>query len=202
MGDRVDGRSKDIERRSEEDPMTRVSEIMTSDVCVVNPEMTLRTALETLRARGVAGAPVVRGANVVGVVSAADLLEFEATMAPVPGFRPEQGEWDEPLEEDEAWAEGASPPLYFVELWRDSEADVVERMSDVAGPEWDFLADHTVAEAMTRALYSVEPEDDARAAARTMTDAGVHRVLVLEGGQLAGILSASDVVRAVAQGDL
>jgi CBS domain-containing protein len=55
---------------------------------------------------------------------------------------------------------------------------------------------------MTRALFSVGPEDDARTAARTMSDAGVHRVLVLEDGHLAGILSASDIVRAVAQGDL
>jgi CBS domain-containing protein len=194
--------ARDGVNRSEEDPMTRVNEIMTSDVCVVNPEMTLRTALETLRARGVAGAPVVRGENVIGVVSAADLLEFEATTAPVPSYRGEQGDWEEPLEEDEAWAEGASPPLYFVELWRDSEADVVERMSDVEGPEWDSLADHTVAEAMTTALFSVEPEDDARAAARMMTDAGVHRLLVLRDGRLAGILSASDIVRAVAQGEL
>jgi CBS domain-containing protein len=182
--------------------MTRVSDIMTSDVSVVNPEMTLRTALETLRARGVAGAPVVRGDEVVGVVSAADLLEFEATTAPVPSFRSDQGEWEEPLQEDEAWAEGASPALYFVELWRDSEADVVERMSDVEGPEWDFLSDYTVAEAMTTGLYSVKPGDDVRAAARAMTDAGVHRLLVLEEGRLAGILSASDIVRAVAQDQL
>src|SRR5688572_15534950 len=73
-GGRVDGRPEGNRGRSEEDPVTRVSEIMTSDVCVVNPEMTLRTALETLRARGVAGAPVMRGDTVIGVVSAADLL--------------------------------------------------------------------------------------------------------------------------------
>ncbi len=182
--------------------MKRVSEIMTSDVCVVQPEMTLRSALETLRERGVAGAPVVRGSEVVGVVSASDLLDFQATTSPIPSFRAEQGEWDEPVEEDEAWAEGASPPLYFVELWRDSEADVVERMSDVEGPEWDYLADHTVAEAMSHQLLSVEPAEEARAAARTMTDEGVHRLLVLEGGRLAGILSASDIVRAVALGEL
>jgi CBS domain-containing protein len=182
--------------------MTRVNEIMTSDVCVVHPEMTLRSALETLRGRGVAGAPVVRGDEVVGVVSAADLLEFEATTSPLPSFRRGQDDWDEPIDEEEAWGEGASPPLYFLELWRDSEADVVERMSDVEGPEWDFLADHTVGEAMTRKLLSVEPDDDVRAAARAMTDAKVHRVLVLEGGRLAGILSASDIVGAVARGDV
>jgi CBS domain-containing protein len=180
--------------------MIRVSEIMTSDVCVVSPEMTLRSALETLRSREVGGAPVVRGEEVVGVVSAADLLEFEATNPPIPSFRAGQGDWDEPVDEEEAWAEGASPPLYFVDLWRDSEADVVERMSDVDGPEWDFLADHSVGEAMNRALLSIRPTDDVRVAAQRMAKAGVHRLLVLEDGRLAGILSASDIVRAVADG--
>jgi CBS domain-containing protein len=182
--------------------MARVSDIMTADVCVVSPEMTLRSALETLRSREVQGAPVVQGSEVVGVVSAADLLEFEATTSPIPSFRRAQGEWDEPVEEEETWAEGAAPPLYFVELWRDSEADVVERMSDVEGPEWDFLADHTVGEAMSRGLLSVQPGDDVRVAARRMSDAGVHRVLVLDRGRLAGILSASDIVRAVADGNV
>jgi CBS domain-containing protein len=32
-----------------------------------------------------------------------------------------------------------------------------------------------------------------------MTDASAHRVLVLDEGQLVGILSASDIVRAVAE---
>jgi hypothetical protein len=135
---------------------------------------------------------------VVGVISAADILEFEATTAPVPSFRAGQEPWDESFEE-EAWAEGASPPLYFLELWRESSPDTVERMSEVEGPEWDFLADHTVAEAMTRALLSVGPNDDVRVAARKMTIARAHRVLVLDEGQLVGILSASDIVRAVAE---
>jgi hypothetical protein len=144
-------RSRDARRIK----MARVSDIMTADVCVVSPEMTLRAALETLRSREVEGAPVVQGGEVVGVVSAADLLEFEATTPPIPSFRRAQGEWDETVEEEETWAEGATPPLYFVELWRDSETDVFERMSDVEGPEWDFLADHTVGEAMSRGLLSV-----------------------------------------------
>lgn len=182
--------------------MTRVSDIMTSDVCVVHPDMTLRSALESLRACGVAGAPVVRGSDVVGVVTASDLLEFEATTAPIPSFRREQGEWDEPIEEEEAWEEGASPPLYFVDLWQDSQADVAERMADVEGPEWDFLADHTVDEAMSRKLLGVEPSDDVRAAARAMAEGHVHRLLVLDDGRLAGIVSASDIVRAVAEGAL
>ena len=179
--------------------MTKVRKIMTADVAVVAPEMTLRDALELLWERKVAGAPVVRGSEVVGVVSTADLLEFEATTPALPSFRESQADWGE-WAEAEAWQEGASPPLYFVDLWREAATDTVERMAEVEGPEWDFLADHTVGEAMSRKLFGVGPDDDVRVAARHMADADVHRVLVLEGGRMVGIVSASDIVRAVAEG--
>lgn len=181
--------------------MTRVREIMTPDVAVLSPEMTLRDALEILWERRVAGAPVVRGSEVVGVVSTADLLEFEATTPAIPSFRESQADWGE-WAEAEAWQEGASPPLYFVDLWREAATDTVERIAEVEGPEWDFLADHTVGEAMSRRLLSIRPDDDVRVAARRMSDADVHRLLVLEGGRLVGILSASDIVRAVARGSV
>ena len=178
--------------------MNRVRQIMTPDVAVLTPEMTLRDALELLWERKVAGAPVVQGSEVVGVVSTADLLEFEATTPAIPSFRESQADWGDWVDAD-AWQEGASPPLYFVDLWRDASTDTVERMAEVEGPEWDFLADHTVGEAMSRRLLSVSPDDDIRVAARRMSEADVHRVLVLEHGRMVGILSASDIVRAVAE---
>lgn len=179
--------------------MTQVREIMSSEVAVVSPDMTLREALEVLEERGVAGAPVVRGTNVVGVLSATDLIDIEATSPPVPSFRDEQSDWGEAAEETE-WEEGESPPIFFVELWRESEADTAERMAETEGPEWDFLADHTVAEVMSRKLLTIAPEDDVRLAARRMRDADAHRLLVLDGRRLVGVVSASDIVQAVADG--
>jgi len=81
-------------------------------------------------------------------------------------------------------------------------ADAVERITASDGPEWDFLADHVVAEIMSRKVVSVGPGDDVRLAARRMRDAGAHRVLVLEQSNLVGVVSASDIVRAVADGRL
>jgi len=179
--------------------MVRVRELMTSDVSTLAPEMTLREALEVLSGANVGGAPVVLGSRVVGVVTAADLFEIEATTPPIPSFREQQADWAEWTEE-ESWQEGASPPLYFVDLWREAETDTAERMSAVEGPEWDFLADHTVAEVMTRRLLVVDPDEDVRSAARRMSEAGVHRLLVLKERRLVGVLSASDIVRAVADG--
>jgi CBS domain-containing protein len=176
----------------------RVREIMTAEVSTLSPDMTLREALEVLSESNIAGAPVVRGSEVIGVVSAADLLEVEATTPPIPSFREDQPDWAERVEE-ESWQEGASPPLFFVDLWRESETDAAERMSTIEGPEWDFLADHTVAEVMSRQLLGVGPDDDVRLAARRMSEARVHRLLVIDEERLVGVLSASDIVRAVAE---
>ena len=56
--------------------MLRVSDIMTRDVLVATPDMTLREAAELFAAHHISGAPVVSGTHVVGVVSAADILDF------------------------------------------------------------------------------------------------------------------------------
>lgn len=181
--------------------MTLVREVMTSDVSTVTPEMTLREALEILQAEAVGGAPVVRGDHVVGVFSAADLLELQATSPAVPAFRGDQaelGDWGEP----EPWEEGETPPLFFLDLWSDAGTDASERMSETDGPEWDVLADHTVGETMSRKILRTSPDEDLRAAARRMSDAGVHRLLVMRDSRLVGMLSASDLVRAVADGRL
>lgn len=187
----------ETEMITEEEEMKSISEIMTSEVSTVDPGMTLREALEALRGWNVGGAPVVQGSEVVGVLSMTDLLEFEATTSPVPAFRGDQaefGDWGEP----EPWEEGEEPPLYFVDFWTDVEADVGARMESVEGPEWDYLRDHTVAEAMSRKILAVPAAADVRRAARLMADAAVNRLLVVEKGELAGVVSASDIVRAVA----
>jgi CBS domain-containing protein len=181
--------------------MTRVGDVMSSDVVVISPDMTLREALEVLDGHNIAGAPVVRGDDVLGVVSASDLLELEATSPALPRFRETQDDWGEAAEAQE-WEEGESPPLYFVQLWREAETDTAERVAETQGPEWDFLADYTVADVMSRKLLSVGPGDDVRVAASRMSDSDVHRLLVIDGRRLVGIVSASDIVRAVARGEI
>lgn len=179
--------------------MASCREIMVADVMTVHPDMTLREAVEALRAAGVTGAPVVEGDEVVGVVSATDVLEFEATSSGVPTERKEllgvedygaAGTWEEGDEQ---------PSAYFMEMWTDAGADVFERFSETRGPEWDRLEEHFVGEVMSRGIRSVTPDTELREAARYMHEASVHRVLVLEDGELAGILTATDIVRAVAE---
>ncbi|HVZ76884.1 MAG TPA: CBS domain-containing protein, partial [Gemmatimonadaceae bacterium] len=149
----------------------------------------------------VSGAPVMAGERIVGVITTADLLAFQASTPGVPtahAEEPEYGEWIEPTQEEEIEQGNAPGGAFFTDLWEDAGADVTERMEEVAGPEWNVLDEHEVDEVMTRLLWSLPPDAPVTRAADLMRRMGVHRVLVVDGGKLAGIVSASDIARAVA----
>lgn len=179
--------------------MVTLHDIMSVDVRTIGPEATLREAAELLSAEHITGLPVVAADRVVGVISASDLLDFSSDLPGTPTTREEQiewGGWGEP----ESWSEGDEPPAaYFAEYWEDAGADVFERMDEPDGPEWNVLEEHTVSEVMTRALVTLPPETPVREAAEYMLRTGVHRILVMADGALAGMVSTTDVVKAVAQ---
>lgn len=180
--------------------MARLDEIMTKEVVAIPSGSTLRAVVEVLRGANVTGAPVVSGSDVVGIVSATDLLEFEASSPGVPSDQPSQLEWGEAEEEPDEWIEGEEPPAeFFVDLWSDVGAGLRERFDEVGGPEWDVLEEHTVDQVMTHTLYSLTPDTDVREAARYMMDNGIHRLVVVEDSELVGIVTTTDIVRAVAE---
>ena len=180
--------------------MLRVRDIMTADVVAVSPELTLREAMELLVRQHVSGAPVVAGGKVVGVVSATDLMAFAASTPGVPSGWEVQAEWDErdddlaPVDEDEDL-----PAYYFTDLWADAGAEVGGRFESTAGPEWNVLEEHTVAEAMTVGpVFALPPTAPVAEAADRMSRTAVHRLFVMDGGELKGVVSAMDITRTVA----
>lgn len=182
--------------------MATIDEIMSTEVATLDPQLSLREALDVLRGEEVSGAPVVSGAEVVGVISATDILEFEATSPGVPSRRQAQTEWGE-LESPDFWREGEeAPSTYFVDYWADAGASVSARFEESDSPEWDDYENHVVAEIMTRKVVAVSPDAEIRDVARVMVDAAVHRVLVMDGSELHGLVSSMDVVRAVADGSV
>ena len=178
--------------------MLRLRDIMTTDVVTISPELTVRDAMALLASRHLSGAPVLAAGKVVGVISATDLMEFAASLpgVPTPRAQPDEpDDWQVPaleLGEDEV------PEAYFSELWDDAGADVTTRMNDVEGPEWNSLDEHTVAEAMTRSVFSLPPGTAVEFAAYRMRALGVHRVLVMQGDALVGIVTTKDIANAVA----
>jgi CBS domain-containing protein len=182
--------------------MLTLNDIMTTDLVTVSPEMNLHELAEVFASRKISGAPVVAGKELVGVISASDLLDFESTNPGSPRHRPEQSEWGE-LEDAREW-EGDDAPhsYYFTDFWPDAGADVLERIETSEGPEWNHLGDRTVAEAMTPSVWALGSDTSIRDAARLMLDNRIHRVLIVDNGMLVGIVSASDIVRAVADNGL
>jgi len=179
--------------------MVTLKDIMTADPLTVGPEATLREVADLLTANGISGVPVVADSgDVLGVVSASDVLTFTATLPGVPVQRSDLSDWDDlPRTDDEE-----TPADYFADYWSDAGADVVARMNDVASPEWDALDEHSAAEIMSRRLQAMEQSVDVCIAARRMVEARIHRLLVVNGDQLVGVVTTTDFVKAIASGAL
>lgn len=181
--------------------MLRLSDIMTTDVVVTTPEMTLREAAELFATHHISGAPVVNGTKVIGVVSAADILELAATARGASQDIVEPQEslgWARPALEDDSTSEGAPQTTYFTDLWSEANDDVTERVNNPKAADVDILDEHTVEEIMSRPLVALAPHDDVCSAADLMRQKAIHRVLVVDDGELVGIVTTLDIVKAVA----
>lgn len=179
--------------------MVKLHDIMTVQVKALTPNMTLREAAEFLTAEHIGGAPVVSGDRVVGVVSVTDLLDFVSSNPGPPTAAEEGGEWTRADGEEQWSAEDEPAATYFEEFWVDAGAQVDERFRQTMRPEWDVLEEHVVSEVMTQRLCELPPETDVQEAAEYMLRSGVHRILVTKGGRLLGVVSTTDVVKAVAR---
>ncbi len=176
--------------------MLQLKDLMQRDVVAVSPDLTLRELIEVLSEQEVSGAPVVASSKVVGVVSTTDIFDFrEETLdaTPRPGAladNPEGG----PLRR--AGSE------FFSESWDASDVEALDWMRTTRARTWDLLDEYTVSDIMTREVLSQPSKTTVKKAARYMLDAGVHRLLVIDGGELQGIVTTTDIVRAVAEGKL
>ena len=83
-----------------------------------------------------------------------------------------------------------------------SATDVLTAEAESPGVRQDVLEETSVREIMTARPYTVLPDEDVREAARQMLYADVHRLFVVEGDRLLGVISTTDIVRAVATGKL
>ena len=190
--------------------MLRLRDIMTTEIVTLDPNLTIREAMDAFASKRISGAPVVEGGVVVGVVSATDLLQLAASLPGVPTERdlatdvPNDVNGDD-IESEGLPAEDGDDPtaLFFTDLWDDAGATVVERMAVPATAEWNTLEEHTVSEAMTRApVHSLTPETFVTTAADYMRRERIHRVLVMTGKALVGLVTTSDITAAVADGKL
>ena len=178
--------------------MLHLRDIMTTDVATLAPDATLREAVAFLAGRHISGAPVVSNEAVLGVVTTTDVLDFLAA-----GRRDDDGEPDQPEStfERQPWDDESEPPArFFTELWDEVAGTAVADDEATPHHHLDPLAEHTVEEVMTPRVLSLPSTVDVAAAADFMRIADVHRVLVTDQGRLVGIVTTTDITRAVADG--
>jgi len=144
-------------------------DMMRTDTITLSPELPLVEAQRVLVEEGISGAPVVDEAGqVVGVVSASDLLRAVS-------------------EEHDT---GMTQTSYFRDTLPFSVSDGSQDVEDFQ----DRLEKLTMSDAMTKDIVSVPPGASLREVAATLRNHRVHRVLVVEGTRLLGIISSFDFV--------
>ena len=77
-----------------------------------------------------------------------------------------------------------------------------EAESEAEAAGRNLMLETSVREIMTPRPYTVSPDEDVREAARQMLYGEVHRLFVADGDRLVGVISTTDIVRAVATGKL
>jgi len=176
----------------------RIHDIMTVDLITVPAEATLREVAELFSDEHISGAPVLESGKVVGVISATDLLEFDAESRAVPTAA-ERGTSRATRGASRWTEEGDGAVSYFADFWDDAGEDVSERFGEPDGPEWNVLEEHTAGELMTRQMCTLSPNTDLQEASAYMLRYAVHRVLVVDEGRVIGLLSTTDILKAVSQ---
>jgi CBS domain-containing protein len=149
-----------------------VRDLMVGDVLTFTPDQNVQEAVRALVLRSVGGAPVVDDdGRVVGVLSVGDLIVEEARL-------------HFPTIVNLFGVNVALP-------WHDRELD-----ESVAKALGEFVRD-----VMSSPVFSVGPDDTVEDAATLMHDNRVSRLPVVDrDGRLVGLLTRSDILRAVLRG--
>ena len=145
---------------------------MQRDFIAVAPHTPILSVHRLFVDKQIHGAPVLDASGeVVGLISTLDLLR---------AIRRE--------------LEPGRTPATRTYFW-DDEAGLLDH-TEV--PEGDALWRLIVRDAMTKDVVSVDPECPINHAARTMIDQRIHRVLVMTGRQVVGVLTTFDLLFAMA----
>ncbi len=154
------------------------SDLMTTDVLTVKTDMSVSELAGFLSDHEITGAPVEDDdGRVVGVVSVVDVARAESKEA----------------DAHTAW-ESVDADSYIHD-WDRTPADGEIRVRHLRDDEV------TVEDIMNPTVHSVETETRVQEIARKMLNLRLHRLLVVEDGRLVGILSTSDLIGLLIEGD-
>jgi CBS domain-containing protein len=161
----------------------KARDIMQTDVVRFLPSTPIEEAVETMEDLHISGAPVLDEAgNILGVLSAYDIAKPEHVRAGRVEAVHGDFEMSEPVGE-EAVDESRGDEAFFAK-------------SDYS-PE--VFGSDTVGEWMSRDVIAVEPEWTLKEICNVMVKQHIHRVPVVKGRALLGIITTFDIVRCIGE---
>lgn len=159
--------------------MKTAKDVMTAKMITVPPTMDLQELAALLEKKKISGCPVVDESGVVvGVVSKTDLTRARA-----------QGDSLMDVFYRSATGMVGGDAILDDEYAPWSEDDAMEEAD---------LGNLCVADVMNRNVFSVNAGDKVQMVAKKMLDRKVHRFLVTDSGRFVGIVSSTDLLRALA----
>lgn len=154
----------------------KTRDVMSSDVRTVEPEMRLSDLERALIEEGLSGFPVVDDGRLVGIVSRSDVVRQLCV--------------------EQSVAETLSD--YYADLGgcASGAEESFEEIGERVGKRIEGLR---VKDVMIHELVTASPEDRLVDVASTLLERHVHRIPVVEGGRLVGIVTSMDLVRLFAE---
>jgi CBS domain-containing protein len=166
-----------------------VKDVMKTDVVSVTPETPVRTLLKRLVSAQISGVPVVtEEGEIVGVVSTTDVVRLGAGEKELNAA---ELVWEPLVLPNEDYDEESTVPFFMDTV---DFRYPTQNQTD-ALPEGVFDG-YTVADIMTPAAFAVKPTDTVTDVAKFLLHGRIHRALVVDGGQLKGIVTAFDLLKA------
>lgn len=148
-------------------------DIMSKDVVWVNEETSVAEAANLFMEELISGAPVVDSNGVMtGVVSLRDLVKNGMTT--------------------QRFVQGESKTVYYEESW-----ELPLSREEVESFHLEENQQLTIKEVMTPVLFNVDIHTPITDLAEMMLRGRIHRVIVLDGDELAGIVTSMDMLKVI-----
>ena len=148
----------------------KIKEFMTKKVVAVHKEMTVKEFVRFVEEHKITGAPVAdESGKVIGIVSTTDVIKRSHYVT-----------------KDMAHCEDSY------------EVDPSSGIVEVHKYYTEELFETQIGELMTQDVITLAPEDDLMDAAELFVKTPIHRILIMDGGKIVGIISTRDTIKAMA----
>jgi len=158
--------------------MLNVTALMRNHPTTVSPDMSVQNLESLFLSSGFTGFPVVENDRLVGVVSRSDIVRSLLT--------------------ERSRAEQTSS--FYASMGPETSNAEIESLDAIAAQVGVRLAHMKVEDVMIRNVVRVESSESLRSVAKLMRDGHLHRLPVVEGDRLIGIITSMDLVGAIAEG--